>query len=181
MSEGRSSTKRSGASAPAAEKLRADTAGDGNLRAPRRSRFPFGRGSGGLMGDVKKNLAIWTAHWDWSQQGDEWSAWWGGTPSLWYGALLPRIHSFVPPGTILEIAPGYGRWTQYLKNLCDELVIVDLTEGCIEHCRERFADADNIEYHVNDGRSLEMVEDGSVDFVFSFDSLVHAETDVLGV
>jgi SAM-dependent methyltransferase len=132
------------------------------------------------MGDVDKNLAIWSASWDWSHQGDEWSVWWGGTPSLWHGALLPRIHAFVPTGTILELAPGYGRWTQYLKDLCDRLVIVDLTEGCIEHCRERFADADNIEYHVNDGRSLAMVPDGSVDFAFSFDSLVHAELDVLG-
>src|SRR3954466_7997689 len=167
MSEGRSSTKRSGASAPAAEKLRADTAGMVICARRGGAGSLFGRGSGGLMGDVKKNLAIWSAHWDWSQQGDEWSAWWGGTPSLWYGALLPRIHSFLPTGTILEIAPGYGRWTQYLKDLCDELVIVDLTDGCIEHCRRRFADSHNIEYHVNDGRSLEMVEDGSVDFVFS--------------
>jgi SAM-dependent methyltransferase len=93
---------------------------------------------------------------------------------------MPRIHAFEPTGTILEIAPGYGRWTQYLKDLCERLVIVDLTEGCIDHCRARFVDADNIEYHVNDGRSLEMVPDGSVDFVFSFDSLVHAESDVLG-
>src|SRR3954468_6819512 len=139
---------------------------------------PHGRGQ--QMADVDNNLAVWSAGWDWSQQGDEWSSWWGGTPSLWYGALLPRIHSFLPTGTILEIAPGYGRWTQYLKDLCDELVIVDLTDGCIEHCRQRFADSHNIEYHVNDGRSLEMVEDRSVDFVFSFDSLVHAESDVLG-
>jgi SAM-dependent methyltransferase len=132
------------------------------------------------VGDVDKNLAIWSSGWDWSHQGDEWSAWWGGTPALWYGALLPRIHSFLPTGTLLEIAPGYGRWTQYLKDHCDRLVIVDLTEGCIEHCRQRFAASDNIEYHVNDGRSLDMIEDGSIDFVFSFDSLVHAESDVLG-
>jgi hypothetical protein len=32
---------------------------------------------------------------------------------------------------------------------------------------------------VNDGKSLDMVPDGSVDFVFSFDSLVHAEEDVI--
>jgi SAM-dependent methyltransferase len=132
------------------------------------------------MPEVDQNLANWSSEWDWSDRGDEWSVWWGGTPALWYGALLPRIHAFVPTGTILEIAPGYGRWTQYLKDLCDRLVIVDLTPGCIDHCRERFADATNIEYHVNDGRSLDMVEDGSVDFMFSFDSLVHAESDVLG-
>jgi SAM-dependent methyltransferase len=132
------------------------------------------------MPEVDENLANWSAGWDWSHQGDEWSAWWGGTPALWYGALLPRIHGFVPTGTILEIAPGYGRWTQYLKDLAGQLVIVDLTERCIEACKQRFAASSNIEYHVNDGRSLDMVEDGSVDFAFSFDSLVHVESDVLG-
>jgi hypothetical protein len=39
--------------------------------------------------------------------------------------------------------------------------------------------ASHLECHVNDGRSLDMVEDGSVDFAFSFDSLVHAEADVV--
>jgi SAM-dependent methyltransferase len=131
------------------------------------------------MPEVDRNLANWTSGWDWSQEGDEWSSAWGDTEALWHGALLPRIHSFVPTGTILEIAPGYGRWTQYLKDLCERLVIVDLTPGCIDHCRRRFADASNIEYHVNDGRSLDMVEDGTIDFAFSFDSLVHAESDVL--
>jgi len=132
------------------------------------------------MPEVDHNREIWQHEWDWSQGGDEWSKPWGGTDALWHGALLPRIHALVPvEGTILEIAPGYGRWTQYLKDLCERLVIVDLTEGCIDACRQRFAGASNIEYHVNDGRSLDMVEDGSIDFVFSFDSLVHAEIDVL--
>lgn len=131
------------------------------------------------MPELDENRSVWGDSWDWPQAGDEWSEWWGGTPALWHGALLPRIHAFVPTGTILEIAPGYGRWTQYLRALADRLIVVDMTERCIDGCRARFADADNIEYHVNDGRSLAMVEDGSVDFAFSFDSLVHAEADVL--
>lgn len=131
------------------------------------------------MADVDHNLAVWNTTWDWSRGGDEWSAWWGDTPALWFGALLPRIHAFVPTGTILEIGPGYGRWTQYLKDLGSQLVIVDLAQRCIDHCRERFATATNIDYQVNDGRSLSMVSDRSVDFAFSFDSLVHAEHDVL--
>lgn len=132
------------------------------------------------MPDLDDNRAIWSREWDWRTQGDEWSVWWGGTPAVWYGALLPRIHSFVPTGTILEIAPGYGRWTQYLKDLADSLIIVDMTERCIEHCKERFASASNIDFHVNDGRSLSMIADQSIDFVFSYDSLVHVESDVLG-
>jgi SAM-dependent methyltransferase len=130
------------------------------------------------MADIDQNLTAWK-DWAWSQEGDEWSTWWGGTPALWYGALLPRIHAWVPTETILEIAPGYGRWTHYLKDLAQRLIAVDLSDQCIEHCRERFSDSNNIEFHVNDGRSLEMVDDFSVDVAFSFDSLVHAEPDVL--
>jgi SAM-dependent methyltransferase len=132
------------------------------------------------MPEVDENLQIWDQAYDWPAHGEEWSQPWGGTPALWFGAILPRIHSWVPAASILEIAPGHGRWTQYLKGLTDRLVIVDLAESCIEHCRRRFADAGNIEFHVNDGRSLGMVADRSVDFAFSFDSLVHAEDDVLG-
>src|SRR4051812_46704386 len=139
-----------------------------------------GRGIHRAMAEVDKNLAVWSDAWDWGDRGDEWSTWWGGTPALWYGALLPRIHAFVPAGTVLEIAPGFGRWTQYLKDLAGHLILVDLADKCIEHCRTRFADAKNMEFHVNDGRSLPMVADGSVDFVFSWDSLVHADMDIIG-
>jgi hypothetical protein len=126
------------------------------------------------MPSVADNLAIWNGF-DWREQGDEWSRWWGGTPAMWHGIVMPRIHPIVPTGSMLEIAPGFGRWTQFLKGLCDRLVVVDLTEKCIDHCRERFAAAGHIDYYVNDGLSLDMVADRSVDFVFSFDSLVHAD------
>jgi len=91
----------------------------------------------------------------------------------------PRIHRFVPTDTILEIACGYGRWSEYLRGLTRRLVLVDLEEHCIEACKQRFASSGNIEYYVNDGKSLDMVADRSVDFVFSFDSLVHVEEDVI--
>jgi ubiquinone/menaquinone biosynthesis C-methylase UbiE len=97
----------------------------------------------------------------------------------WYASLLPRIHRFVPAKTILEIGPGFGRWTTFLHGLCDRLVLVDLSEKCIAACKVRFGEAGKITYHVNDGRSLTMVPDASVDFAFSYDSLVHAEEDVM--
>lgn len=131
------------------------------------------------MAEVETNLQVWTEDWDWSRNGDEWSDWWGGTEAMWFGALLPRIHAHLPAGTILEIAPGHGRWTQYLKERCEKLVAVDLSPNCIEACRRRFADSDNIELHVNDGRTLDAVADASIDFAFSFDSLVHVEADVI--
>ena len=131
------------------------------------------------MGSPADNRSVWTEGWDWSREGDEWSRWWGGTEAMWHGALLPRIHTFVPTGTILEIAPGYGRWSHYLRGLCDRLVLVDMAKDCIDACKKRFSLATNVEYHVNDGRSLAVVPDASIDFAFSFDSLVHADLDVI--
>ena len=131
------------------------------------------------MPTVEQNRSIWNDQYQWPQAGDEWSKHWGGTTFLWFGVIVPRIHRFLPASTILEIAPGFGRWTQYLKDQCQRLIIVDMSPRCIQTCRQRFSDSTNITYHVNDGRSLEMIADGSVDFVFSFDSLVHAEAEVM--
>ena len=115
----------------------------------------------------------------WPEQGDEWSRVWGGVSSQWFGTLLPRLKSFVSAPTILEIAPGFGRWTQFLRPLCSKLVLVDVSPKCIAACQRRFAGDEGIQYHVNDGQSLAMVADESVDLAFSFDSLVHVEAPVL--
>ena len=129
--------------------------------------------------NVEENLRVWQRDYDWSGTGDEWSAPWGSAEVEWCWTILPRIHRYVPCKSILEIAPGFGRWTQYLQYLCQRLDVVDLTPKCIEHCRSRFRDSSNITYHVNDGRTLCMIADDSLDFAFSFDSLVHVEADVI--
>jgi SAM-dependent methyltransferase len=128
---------------------------------------------------LNENTRRWSDSYEWADAGEEWSRAWGGSEAQWFGAILPRLHAFVPAGTILEIAPGYGRWTRFLRPLCERMVLVDLSERCIEACRDRFGDEDTIEYHVNDGRSLEMVADRSIDLAFSFDSLVHVDADVI--
>ena len=128
---------------------------------------------------VDENIAIWERSWDWSREGEEWSDWWGGSRALWDAAIAPRIARFLPATRILEIAPGYGRWTQYLKEECDSLEVVDIAERCLDHCRERFSGDEHISYHLTDGSSLTMLDDRSIDVAFSFDSLVHVEMDVL--
>ena len=116
---------------------------------------------------------------DWKEAGEEWSEPWGSSAAQWAGTIFPRIRDFLPAGTILEIAPGFGRWTHYLKDYCDNLWIVDRSSECFEACRERFAANSRVRCYVNDGRSLSMIPDGSIDFVFSFDSFVHTNRDVV--
>ncbi len=111
---------------------------------------------------------------DWKGGGEEWSEPWGNSSAQWFGSIFPRIQEWLPANTILEIAPGFGRWTHYLLEHCAHIVLVDLSQDCIDACRQRFAAKSNLSYYKNDGRSLAMVADDSIDFVFSFDSLVHA-------
>jgi SAM-dependent methyltransferase len=121
----------------------------------------------------------WWGDYPWPEKGDEWSKRWGGPDYQWWGMLYPRVRQFLPAATILEIAPGHGRWTQYLLPRCERLIGVDVAANCVAACRERFAGHAHAEFHKNDGMSLPMVPDGKVDFAFSFDSLVHCEQDVM--
>jgi SAM-dependent methyltransferase len=116
---------------------------------------------------------------EWIQAGEEWSEPWGGSAAQWFGSILPRIHPWLPANTILEIASGYGRWSNYLKEHASHLHLVDPAADCIEACRRRFAADARVTCHVNDGRSLEMIPNGSIDFVFSFDSLVHVHREIV--
>jgi SAM-dependent methyltransferase len=129
---------------------------------------------------LSENLSMWDQIYAWPEQGDEWSAAWGGVSHQWWTTLFPRLQGYVPADRILEIAPGYGRWTHFLKDLCSEIIVVDIAETAIAHCRERFQADRHLSAHVNDGTTLPMAADKSIDFVFSFDSLVHAEVDVMG-
>jgi ubiquinone/menaquinone biosynthesis C-methylase UbiE len=118
------------------------------------------------MPSIDWNRSMWGEVHSWPCQGSEWSVAWGGVEAQWFT-------------TILEIAPGYGRWSDYLVHLSETYTGVDLAETCVKACKERFSTARNATFALNDGKSLPMISDASVDFVFSFDSLVHAEADVI--
>ena len=131
------------------------------------------------MGTIAHNLLHW-GRYDWSRRGDEWSERWGGSENLWRATVLPRIAAFLPASHALEIAPGAGRMTAFLAPLCRRLTLIELTPECLEICRRRFAELEHVDYLPCDGKSLRGVATGSVDFVFSFDSLVHADRAAVG-
>ena len=116
---------------------------------------------------------------EWIAAGEEWSEPWGGSAPQWFGSLLPRIHGFLPADTILEIASGFGRWSYYLKDHCRHLHLLDPAAECIEACRRRFAAEPNLSFYVNDTCSLNMIPSGSIDFAFSFDSMVHVHREIV--
>ena len=131
------------------------------------------------MPSVEENVGIWDGDYEWHDEGEEWSREWGNSTAQWYGCVYPRIQRFLPAGRILELAPGYGRWVDFLLPHCDSYIGVDLSTRCIDACNQRFAGIDKATFATNDGVTLAMVADSSVDFVFCFDSFVHVEDETL--
>jgi 2-polyprenyl-3-methyl-5-hydroxy-6-metoxy-1,4-benzoquinol methylase len=130
------------------------------------------------MPSLQENLELFSKY-EWPEDGEEWSKNWKGSATLWRATILPRISAFLPAGTVLEIAPGYGRCTQHLLHHCKRLMVVDICQNCIDACAQRFREHGHLEYHVGTGASLDFLPANSLDFVFSWDSLVHVEHEVI--
>jgi ubiquinone/menaquinone biosynthesis C-methylase UbiE len=117
--------------------------------------------------DVQREL--WQ-NYDWSRGGEEWTATEEWKRSVVDHVMLPELPS---NAAVLEIGPGAGRWTEELQKRARRLVLVDVAQSCIDACQSRFAGATNVEYNVNDGRTLPFVPDASIEFAWSFDVFVH--------
>jgi len=122
---------------------------------------------------------MWNSPAPWDGWDEKWSEPWGGSEAQWFGTFYPRLRNFLTAGTVLEIAPGFGRWTRFLKDHCDRLIGIDVSERCVEACRERFGPSDRMTFVLNDGLSLDAVDDDTLDVAVSLDSLVHVEADVM--
>lgn len=105
----------------------------------------------------EREVSEWTPSPEWKQ-------------SLTDEVLLPYIE---PGRTVLEIGPGAGRWTETLQKIARRLILVDLWDKCIDPCKKRFSQCDNIEFFVNDGVSLGFIPSETIDFIWSFYVFVH--------
>jgi SAM-dependent methyltransferase len=131
------------------------------------------------MPSIETNRQNWDDANHWLQDGEEWSAAWGDTARLWFGTLMPRIAAFLPCDHLLEIACGHGRITARLLPECHRYTGTDLAPNCVAHCQRRFAGESKARFLVGDGKTLANIAPDSVDFAFSWDSLVHAEADAM--
>ena len=100
---------------------------------------------------------------------------------MWSADLWPTIKSgdFT---TTLEIGPGAGRNSEKLSQVAKTLHLVDLNSYALDCCRERLADFEegcDIQYHQNDGLTLPFLADGSITFIYSWDTVVHFDSTVV--
>ena len=115
------------------------------------------------------NRLVWT-RWDWSRGGEEWNV-----SEEWKQALIDDVlDRWIPSGgTVVEIGPGAGRWSEALAARTTRLILVDVSERPLHLCRQRFGPAGNVEYVLSSGHDLAGIASGSVNGLWSFDVFVH--------
>ena len=88
--------------------------------------------------------------------------------------LEPHV---TPDATVMEIGPGGGRWTQFLIGARD-VILVELNAQFFPYLRRRFRkQRRKLRFYETSGFELNGIEDGSVDFAFSFGTFVHIEAE----
>jgi len=80
---------------------------------------------------------------------------------------------------VVDLAAGHGRNTEKLRHLAGKIYAVDVMEEHVRFCERRFAEDPRVECLVCDGVSLSGIADESISLVYSFDSMVHFDTDVV--
>lgn len=119
------------------------------------------------------NREYWEKY-DWRDDGREWTRDVVNARGLdhakWESMIVENvIFRYAEPGsTILEIGPGSGRWSALIQPTCGRLILADISTACIALCRSRFADCDNVEYHIMTDGTLEFLPDASVDSIWSY-------------
>lgn len=96
----------------------------------------------------------------------------------WNGLIWPFIQSR-DFSRVVEVAAGHGRNSERLRRLADKLYLVDINIENIDFLKQRFRDASNVVYVHNNGTDLSEIPTGDATFVYSFDAMVHFDSDVV--
>lgn len=114
---------------------------------------------------------------DWKRSNyyDDAEAW---IDDAWTYMLWPFIRE-CDFSCVVDLAAGHGRNTRKLLDVAAKLYVVDINEENIEFCQRRFAGEKTITYIKNDGFTLKEIPDVTVSLVYSFDAMIHFDSDVV--
>ena len=82
-----------------------------------------------------------------------------------------------PQMTVLDFGCGPGYLAQEAAKFCNKVIAVDISCGVIA-CARELNSLDNISYYTNDGKSLSMLDDSSIDLIYSFAVVQHLSEEL---
>ena len=104
-----------------------------------------------------------------------------GDPEVFAPLAFIRDHYVLryanPAETALEIGPGGGRWTRYLRGF-GRLYVVDYHLEVLRELKRNFG-LPSLTFIRNNGCDFPEVPDASIDFLFSFGCFVHLDRNLI--
>lgn len=97
---------------------------------------------------------------------------------LWASLIWPFI-SDCDFGHVIDLAAGHGRNTAFLLEHASHVVVMDIQEGNVAVCKQRFAGKESVTYFTNNGFDLRPVDDSVATLIYCFDAMVHFDSDVI--
>lgn len=126
-----------------------------------------------LWGDLHERQNDWD---EWSDMADyDWVSYIDWKKWIYDFFIKPFVNK---ESNIVEIAVWHWRWTKYLLEEYKSYQWLDISNSCIDYCRNLYKNHSNCKFILWDWDSLTWISDSSVDFIFSFDSFVHIEQDI---
>jgi SAM-dependent methyltransferase len=90
-----------------------------------------------------------------------------------------RLFNALDLTSVLELGCGHGRHSEKIRLRAKRVILVDINSGNIKFCRERFKNEAHFEFFVTDGFRFDSVETDSCTSIFSYDAMVHFDSDVV--
>lgn len=97
---------------------------------------------------------------------------------MWRTMIHPAIED-CDFSAVIDLAAGHGRNANMLAPKAGRVLVMDIQAGNVEACRKRFAGQPHVQCAVNNGFDLRPAEDGAFSLVYSFDSMVHFDPEVV--
>ncbi|HUO11021.1 MAG TPA: class I SAM-dependent methyltransferase [Phycisphaerae bacterium] len=97
---------------------------------------------------------------------------------LWRTLIWPMIQG-ADFSVTMDFACGHGRNSAKLVKHAKRLICVDVNPAAIRKCEQRFAGQPQVTCILNDGATLSAIDNAVLTFIYSFDSVVHFEIDLI--
>ena len=97
---------------------------------------------------------------------------------MWRTVILPFVED-CDFSAVIDLGAGHGRNSTMLAPKAGRLLVLDIQPGNVEVCRKRFAGQRHVECAANNGYDLRPAADEAFTLVYSFDSMVHFDPEVV--
>ena len=93
---------------------------------------------------------------------------------------LLKTHIKEKCSTAIDLGSYTGKWLPHLGKYAQKIICADLIDNNFSMIQERFKEEKfDLSFYLTEGNELSGIEDESVDFIFSIDSLVRCDGNIL--